>query len=231
MRILIFVAIAVILGVLALEAFVTANPARLARRIKILGGLIVLAGSIALMMTGLWFVALPGAALGMWLLGSAPPGGFSNVGGGGKARISTVRSAMLEMQLDHETGNMTGRILAGAFEGEELDELSDEMLDNFHREVERDPESLALFEAYLDRRSPGWREHVEEDRGPRHGGATHSGAMTDEEAYEVLGLAKGAPADAVRDAHRRLMKRLHPDHGGSDFLAAKINEAKDRLLR
>jgi hypothetical protein len=134
------------------------------------------------------------------------------------------------MRLDHDSGDMTGRVLAGEQAGRALDELIERELFSLRDEIAGDEESLALLEAYLDRRLPGWREHVEGDTTARTGGAADASAMTDEQAYEILGLAPGAGEAEIRAAHRRLMKRVHPDQGGSTFLAAKINQAKDWLL-
>ncbi len=134
------------------------------------------------------------------------------------------------MSLDHDTGAMDGTVRQGTYTGKRLDELDEEALKALYAELSSDRESRDLFEAYLDRRVPGWREdgEADADAGPR--GAANAGTMADEEAYEILGLAPGATEAEIRDAHRRLMMRVHPDQGGSTFLAAKINEAKDRLL-
>lgn len=144
---------------------------------------------------------------------------------------STVRSAMLEMMLDHDTGEIEGLILAGTFEGRQLAELSDEELMDLVGEVRADGESAQLLEAYLDRRMPGWRDDADTDDGAGHRASTNSGAMTEQEAYDILGLEPGAAAVDIRKAHRSLMQRVHPDLGGSSFLAQRINEAKDFLLR
>ncbi|HRP78684.1 MAG TPA: DnaJ domain-containing protein [Aquamicrobium sp.] len=145
-------------------------------------------------------------------------------------RRSTVRSAALEMELDHDSGMLEGTVLTGRSEGRRLGDMSLEELLDLGRELEADAESVQLLEAYLDSRFPVWREHAQADAGRRQAGAPASGAMTKQEAYEILGLEAGASAAEIRKAHRRLMQRLHPDLGGSSFLAARINEAKEILL-
>lgn len=143
---------------------------------------------------------------------------------------SYVRSAALEMELDLDTGDMNGLVLAGSFEGAELDGLDEAELMQLHSELAADPESLSLLEAYLDRRTPDWRAGLDMDDDAGLGASHGSGAMTQKEAYEVLGLGPGASEAEIREAHRRLMKRMHPDAGGSAFLAGRINEAKAVLL-
>ena len=97
-------------------------------------------------------------------------------------------------------------------------------------EFRGDAESLRLLESYLDRAHPGWRDDVQADETRRQSAASAAGGMDAQEAYQILGLEPGASEAEVRDAHRRLMKQVHPDRGGSAALAAKINEAKDRIL-
>jgi hypothetical protein len=143
---------------------------------------------------------------------------------------SQVRSAFLDMELDHDSGELKGTVVGGAYAGRSLDDLDEETLQKLHREVAMDAESVSLLEAYLDRRFPGWRDDIEGDAGAGTGSAPDAVPMTDEEAYQVLGLAPGASEAEIRAAHLNLMKRFHPDQGGSTFLASKINEAKDRLL-
>ena len=92
-----------------------------------------------------------------------------------------------------------------------------------------DPQSAQILEAYLDRAHPSWREDLAR-AGRRAAGAAAGGSMTREQALEVLGLQPGASEDDIRRAHRELMMKMHPDRGGSTYLAAKINEAKDVLL-
>jgi DnaJ-domain-containing protein 1 len=143
--------------------------------------------------------------------------------------MSRVRSAFVEMELDHDTGAMRGRILAGRHEGASLDALDIATLTGCLAEI--DEESRALLMAYLDRREPSWRDHVQGGAAAGPGRAWSSGKMTEEEAYQILGLKPGASPDDIGRAHRTLMKKLHPDQGGSTYLAARVNEAKDVLLR
>lgn len=146
-------------------------------------------------------------------------------------RKSRVRTAALEMELDLDTGEMNGLVLAGHYEGQMLADMKKEDLYALLGELESDPESVQVLEAYLDRREPAWRDDLDPDMDERLRTAPASGSMTKEEAYEVLGLSIGASESEIREAHRSLMKRVHPDTGGSVFLAARINEAKDILLR
>ena len=132
------------------------------------------------------------------------------------------------MELDHDSGAMRGRILTGPHEGRTLDALDLTTLLGFLPEI--DGESRALLAAYLDRREPGWRDHAERDT-DAGSAATGGGKMTEEEAYQILGLQPGASAEEIGRAHRSLMKKLHPDQGGSTYLAARVNQAKDVLLR
>lgn len=146
-------------------------------------------------------------------------------------RKSRVTTEALIMELDLDTGDMSGLVLKGEFEGGELRILTEAELMRLHAAFAVYPESRDLLESYLDRRMPDWRDRTDANHGGGLGGAPGAGAMTEEEAYEILGLGPGAGEAEIRQAHRRLMKRMHPDTGGSAFLAARLNEAKDRLLR
>ena len=145
--------------------------------------------------------------------GSAPQTGAAN----------SVETAFLSMTLHHDSGRMTGSVKAGQFAGRDLATLTLAELLALLQECQlADVDSVALLEAWLDRAHPDWR--AEPAAEPR------SGAMTRAEALEILGLAEGADEDAIRAAHRRLMRSAHPDQGGSAWLAARINAARDFLL-
>lgn len=156
--------------------------------------------------------------------------GVSQIPSSGSGQKSTVRSAALEMELDHESGEMEGMVLVGEFEGWPLSQLDEAQLFSLYGDIRSDGESAALLEAYLDRRLPGWREDTQAGTGSGQDSTPGSGSMTKEEAYQVLGLEPGATPAEIRAAWRKLMKAAHPDSGGSEFLAARINMAKDVLL-
>jgi DnaJ domain len=232
-------AVAVIVLYLLLQMFRNANPAALARAAKITGGVVALAMAAFIGVRGELAVAIPIGVFGAGLLGWSPFGmpNFRNIGGlfgaAGSARsagqTSTVRSQFLDMTLDHDSGELSGRITAGPDAGRSLDEFDlpqlAAMIPGF------DAESVALLESYLDRRFPAWRQHAQGNTAGGQRRAAATGKMTDEEAYQILGLQAGAGRDEIGRAHRSLMKKLHPDQGGSTYLAARVNEAKDTLLR
>ena len=214
--------------------FVNADPARLARGLKVTGIIIAVAAVATLAISGRMAALLMPLAMLMPLLIRVrhildryrPPD---------SGQSSTVTTAFLRMTLDHDTGRMEGTVLRGGFSGMHLEELGAADLLALLRECRaEDEEGARLLEAYLDRAHPQWRDELAGERGT--GGAGGGGArpmsgdMSVEEAYAILGLAAGADAEAIREAHRRLMIKLHPDHGGSDYLATKINRARDVLL-
>jgi hypothetical protein len=219
-------------ALLALRWFVNANPAAIVNNWRTTALVLGFAIAGVLAITGRIGLAVPLVALLMTLYsrGILRAPGATKMRGPSGAKRSMVRSAALEMELDHATGAMTGRVLAGTFEGKDLDTLDPAALSRLASEIAGDAESRALLEAYLDRRMPRWREHMKADSGSGQRRPPHAGAMSEEEAYQILGLEKGAREPEIRAAHRRLMKKMHPDSGGSTFLAARINEAKDRLL-
>ena len=229
---LIFGLVLLVLLLWALHAFTKVKPQTAAVVLKTGGGLGAIAVAGLLGARGRLDIAIPLGLTGLGLLGWLP---WSIPGLGARTQKSTgqvsrVRSAFVEMELDHDTGAMHGRILAGRHEGASLDALDVATLAGFLPDI--DEESRALLMAYLDRREPLWRENTHPDAtagSSRRGWST--GKMTEEEAYQVLGVQPGASAKDIGLAHRSLMKKLHPDQGGSTYLAARVNEAKDVLLR
>lgn len=226
-----------VLAILAARALVDADPKNLARTVRRVGGYTALGVALLFALTGRFALAVPLAAAGAMLLGWNLPGGFNPFPGGTRktqGQQSRVRTATVEMELDHDTGDLDGRVVAGRFAGRMLSSLEEGALAGLWAECDAsDPQAAQLLEAYLDRYFPDWRDRAgaEASAGGDSSRAHAAGArMTEEEAYGVLGLEPGASAADIRRAHRTLMKKLHPDHGGSDYLAARINEARELLL-
>lgn len=228
--------VALVLTILALNAYTKTSPALLAVILKRGGGVLALALGGLLLARGRLDFGMALLGFGAWMMGLSGRTlrGFRNAGGGG---VSRVRSAMIEMELDHSTGAIRGVVLAGQHEGAQLDSLTRPAILELYGVCRRDdPDGARLLEAYLDRRFSGWRSasDAHADFGgfrAGEGGARRAGAITEDEAYEILGLKRGAAAADIARAHRDLMKKLHPDLGGTTDLAARVNEAKDVLMR
>jgi hypothetical protein len=147
-------------------------------------------------------------------------------------QASSINTPFLRMALDHDSGNLDGEVIAGSYAGRRLGDMTLAELLRLHDECRADEASLRLLEAYLDRvHGAAWRA-AEAQQGQGAGSAPSSSgrAMTREEAYAILGLEPDADDQAVKSAHRHLMASFHPDRGGSDYLAALINRARDLLL-
>jgi hypothetical protein len=209
----------------------SANPQTLALVLRKGAGVALLLIAAFLIARGALPLAIPLAFFGFALLGMKMGSWFGSADKS-PGQKSQVRTESLEMELDHDSGHMEGQCLKGQFAGRMLSSLSDEEVVILLEELRAsDEKGAALIEAYLDRRAQGWRAGPEEAakeqaRAPRGGKVR----MSLDEAYAVLGLAKGASEEDIRAAHRKLMMKLHPDQGGSTYLAARINEAKDVLL-
>jgi hypothetical protein len=205
----------------------------LARSLKIVAGIAALGIAVILGIRGRIDMALLVGGFGAWALGWSAlnlPGPWRRFQPQ-PGRFSRIRSAMIEMEIDHTSGAVEGSILVGALAGRRLSSLDPQSLRRLYEECSaHDPQGVPLLEAYLDRRFAGWRENAQGDRDTRTRTHAQSGVMTKEEAYQILGLQPGAGLDEIRKAHRTLMKRLHPDHGGTAYLAARINEAREVLL-
>jgi hypothetical protein len=230
MSAVLFGIVAVVVVLMLLNGFSRTNPHNLAIVLKASGGIGALALAAVMAVRGRIDLAVTLGVVGLSLLGWLP---WSIPGFGARTQkragqVSRVRSAFVEMELDHDTGAMGGTILAGEHVGKSLDALGVAALTDILPTI--DEESRALLMAYLDRREPTWREHAQAGAtaGP---GSWNTGKMTEEEAYQILGLAPGASVGDISRAHRTLMKKLHPDQGGSTYLAARVNEAKDVLTR
>ena len=241
------IAALVLLGIIMAVRWFARTPApavaRIIRRLAVTLAIMVL---IAFAATGRlhWLIALLGAlAAGLvrlfpllryvpllkqlWAHFQPKTGSAS---GPSSQQRSTVQARFIRMWLDHASGEMSGEVLDGKYKGRRLDDMAVDDLLGLLVECRRaDQESADLLMAYLDRiHGDTWRERDSADAGAKT--SSGSGRMTREEAYQVLGLEAGAGEQAIIEAHRRLMQKLHPDRGGSNYLAAKINQAKDLLV-
>lgn len=240
-RLAVLIAVAIAAWLLV-RWFVRTPPKQVVASAKRAGLIIAGLGLLLLVVTGRLNVliaagaaALPFLKKGFLLLRYLPMiqglfGGAAkaaNLGGQGNP-FSTMETRFLRVSLDISTGNLDGEVLEGAFEGQFLSKMTLDELLRLMKECSADPRSAALLAAYLDRHHSGWRAQTSSG-GPRDS-APESG-MSTSEACDILGITPGASEDEVTQAHRKLIHKLHPDRGGSTYLATKINQAKDCLLK
>ena len=215
---------ALVILLLVIHSFTTANTGQVARQLRMAAATILLAIAAAFAVRGAFGYAAPLAMYALWLLFRRQPGVASSSPSG---QTSQIRTAHLEMELDIDSGAMRGTVLMGVFAGRDIETMAPAELALLWQDCRfEDPQSAQLLEAYLDRIHPTWREDMARAEGEDGAG----GHMTVEEARDILGVKPGASPDDIRRAPRELMKKMHPDRGGSSYLATKINEAKDLLL-
>jgi hypothetical protein len=225
---------------LSMRLFVVADPKMVTFAAKAVGlgivvvliGFLIFTGRISWIL-GLFPFLLP-FLLRKVSLGTRGP--FGGLSGGAQRHTSNVRTPFLEMRLDHETDELDGDVLQGPHAGRQLSAIStDDLLQLVQWLRMNDRKSALLLEAYLDRRCPDWRTRLHEADAHQagdgqNGGTEPAGAMSAIEAYRILGLEPGAGEAEIRAAYHRLISGVHPDKGGSSFLAAQVNRAKDILL-
>jgi hypothetical protein len=227
----------------AARVFVTADPAKLGRVVGwfaaglgVAGAGAVLVGLIASDRLGP-ALAVAGGLAPLVIRGRSlwrrHHGGASTAGG----QVSEIETDLLRMKLDHDTGAMSGQVRRGPYAGRRIEDLDQaELIVLWRQCIAEDEAGARLLETYLDRLRPDWRYSASGSagggagQGSRGPAGLSSDVMTPEQAYAILDLEPGANDEAIKDAHRRLMMKLHPDHGGSTFLAAQINRAKEFLL-
>lgn len=237
-------------GILLVSAAATMPPAQLARIVRYAAGGLLGAGAVFLALTGRLGLAIPLGAVAVALLRGdlAALGGLARsipgMGRSAPGQRSETQTAWLAMWLDHDSGEMGGTVRQGRFAGQDLETLSGGELAALRGEMAGDADSVRVLDAYLQRMRPDaagseggdGREGAQDNArasgaSAGSGGAGGAGAtMTREDAYAVLGLSPGASEAEIRRAHRELMQKVHPDHGGSTYLAAQLNRAKDLLL-
>lgn len=229
----------------------SADPKVLAKTMPRVGIAVVAIFLIVIILSGRasLLIALAPVLLLLFMRFKAFKNRFKAAMGPQPGQTSEVVTRYFRMTLDHDSNDLNGEVLDGAFVGRMLNDLSPEELSSLWEEIVVDGRSASVMESYLNRRlGPDWqyefagkeagadqRERSGWERGSSGGQESadigSSGVMTPQQAYEILGLEPGASDQEIRDAHRRLLQKIHPDHGGSNFLAAQINRAKDILLK
>jgi len=231
----IFLALVALVGLMWLAAWLgKASPAQRGRALKLIVLYGIAGALLLLVVTGRipWMFAIISAAvpwLQRFLVAKQAWNMFKSSRGPSAGKSSTVETVVLRMTLDHDSGDLDGEVISGPFSGRRLVDLSEAQLLELLQDCRaRDGQSAALLEAYLDRtRGDNWRTA---DEASDHGIPPNTqGAMSVGQAAEILGVPADASNEEITAAHRRLIQKLHTDRGGTDYLAALINEARDTL--
>jgi hypothetical protein len=227
-------------GAFLLQWFLHAEPREILRALRWSGLIIAVILAIVLLLTRQFQLIYTVAIFLLpWLLRArALRHRMKSARGPSAGQTSEVHTRFVVMQLDHDSGEMDGTVREGPFAGKRLSELAlGDVVSLYHLAAAADPTSAQVLQAYLERmHGDAWHAGSQSEAGAGGKGSAgdagkpSGGPMTRAEACAVLGVGAGASADEIKRAHRRLMKQYHPDHGGSDYLAAKINEAKEVLL-
>jgi hypothetical protein len=221
--------VVIFIAAVVLNIFLQAKPSHMAVAIRRISGTVFAVLAVIFLLRGLVPMAFAAAIASFLAFGFGPSrSGWFSGARKSEGQASRVRSEILAMNLDHDSGELDGDVLKGFHAGRKLSELSLNQLMEVRSDcLSAGDQSTRLLDAYLDRMQAGWRETAGSDEG---GEGASEGAMRVQDAYEILGLHPGATKAQIRKAHRELMKKFHPDHGGSEYLARKINEARDLLL-
>ena len=208
------------------------NPAVLARFLRYAGAAAALIVILLLVLTGrtgIVILLIPAAVYFWWRRRQSQLA--AGIAAGQAGRTSGIETGYLSVSLDHDSGTVDGRVKAGKFKDRRLADLTQPDLLALLEDLRaNDAEGVPVLEAYLDRLHGGWRGNDGAAEEAKAAGPSSPGTMSREEAFDILGLPPGASVADIREAHHRLMMKVHPDHGGSSYLAARLNEARDRLL-
>ncbi len=230
-----FVALTALLLVLSWLA--RADPARLGRALAALVVVLLVIIALLLLAVGRPSIAAPALVSALLLLWKMP--GLARLfarglgrgqGRDGRSRHSVVETGWLRLRLDLDSGVTEGEVLDGPFAGRRLADLGRDEFRRLRAMLSGDAESLQLLDAWVAREHSDWVREDHEEEETHHAPAAGGQEMSCEDALALLGLEEGAGAQEIRSAHRRLMRRLHPDHGGTSYLAAQLNRAKEILL-
>jgi hypothetical protein len=142
---------------------------------------------------------------------------------------STVSTKYIEMMLDHESGKLSGKVIAGEFQNKLLDDLDQTQLSKlFDFCISNDIDSARLLENYLVDR---FGENPSNSTNSNNSDiASSTDEMSLSEALQILGLEDNPDNDEINKSYRKIMQQLHPDRGGNQYFSVKANQARKVLL-